>query len=67
MGRLFTVTDLKTYLGVSRSKLYELIAAGLQPSLYIGVSPRWHEDAIIEWVAAQPTCRNGKQTAGGRR
>ncbi len=65
MGKLLTVNDLKTYLRVSRSKLYELISEGLQPTLYIGVSPRWDEAAITKWLAEQPTCRDSKSPVRG--
>jgi len=67
MQRLFTVADLMENLRVSRSKLYELISDGLRPSLYLGSSPRWSEEAVAEFLAAQPTShvRNSTSKAEG--
>jgi hypothetical protein len=60
MNKLYSVDDLKVYLRVSRSRLYELIAGGLKPSLYLGSSPRWTEEALLVFLAEQPTCRGRK-------
>lgn len=54
MKKLITFKALMEYLCVKRSKLYELIKNdGLAPALYIGVSPRWYEDDVINWLSAQ--------------
>jgi len=60
MQSMYTVADLMGHLRVSRSRLYELIADGLRPSLYLGSSPRWTEGAVTDFLAAQPTSRCGK-------
>lgn len=69
MEKILSVTDLREHLRVSRSKLYELIAAGLKPSLYLGNSPRWTEEAVTAFLAEQPTCRGGNsatKVGGGK-
>jgi excisionase family DNA binding protein len=40
-------------LGVSRSKAYELIAAGTIPSIRVGCSVRVPVAALREWIALQ--------------
>ncbi|OGU05379.1 MAG: hypothetical protein A2X82_09105 [Geobacteraceae bacterium GWC2_55_20] len=53
MQKYYTVQDLMTLLHVSRSKFYELVAGGLQPTLYLGSSPRWSDDDTTAFLAAQ--------------
>lgn len=57
MQKMLSVLDLMEHLRVSRSKLYELIATGLKPSLYLGNSPRWTEEAVKAFLSEQPTSR----------
>ena len=40
-------------IGVSRSRIYELLAAGTLPSVRIGVSVRVPVDALRSWVERQ--------------
>jgi excisionase family DNA binding protein len=40
-------------IGVSRSKLYELLASGDLPSVRIGASVRVPVDALRAWIAEQ--------------
>lgn len=40
-------------LGLSRSRVYELIAAGAIPSIRVGGCVRVPVDALREWIAAQ--------------
>lgn len=40
-------------LGISRAKAYELIAAGVIPSIRIGSSIRVPAEALRAWVAEQ--------------
>lgn len=60
MTTLYTVKDLTQLLRISRSRLYELIASGLKPALYLGSSPRWTEETVSAFLAAQPTCRKNE-------
>jgi len=48
--RLYTVNDLRSYLRVSRSTVYELVAAGLEPTYRIGVSPRWTHGSVVSFL-----------------
>ena len=48
---LLTVGQVADALGLSRSKIYELLAAGELPSLTIGRSRRVPADALAAWVA----------------
>ncbi len=51
MQKFLTIKDLMFYLRISRSKTYELINEGLQPTLYLGSSPRWSEECITEFLS----------------
>lgn len=53
MQQFYTITDLKTHLHCSRSKIYEIVAEGLAPTIYIGTSPRWSDETITDWLAKQ--------------
>jgi excisionase family DNA binding protein len=48
---LLTVAEAATALGLSRSKLYELLAAGEVESVSIGRSRRVPREAVEEFVA----------------
>jgi excisionase family DNA binding protein len=52
---LYRVEEAAAMLGVSRSKLYELAAAGTIPSVKIGAAIRIPADALREWLAEQTT------------
>lgn len=40
-------------LGISRSKTYELLAAGVIPSIRVGSSVRVPVEALQEWITQQ--------------
>jgi len=40
-------------IGISRSKIYELLASGELPSVRIGASVRVPVEALRAWIAAQ--------------
>ncbi len=46
-------TEAADALGVSRSKLYELMAARAIPSVRVGGCARVPLDALREWIAAR--------------
>jgi hypothetical protein len=48
-----TVQDITQHLRISNSKWYEIVAEGIAPSLYIGISPRWSDKVISSWINAQ--------------
>lgn len=48
---LLTVPDAAARVGLGRSKLYELIAAGELPVVRIGRSVRISAERLREWVA----------------
>lgn len=50
---LNTVSDMRAYLRISRSKFYEIVSAGLPATLYIGSSPRWSKEDISAWIQLQ--------------
>jgi excisionase family DNA binding protein len=47
---LQTIEQVGTYLGVKRSKVYNLIERGELPVVRIGRSVRIHPDAVREYV-----------------
>ena len=49
----YRVSEAAERLGISRSKAYELIAAGKLPSIKIGGSVRVPAEALKEWIAQQ--------------
>jgi excisionase family DNA binding protein len=51
--KLVSVCQAAEILGVSRSTLYELIAAGAFPHIKIGRTIRVPRDAIDDWVAGE--------------
>ncbi len=63
MTQYFTTADLQKQLRISRSKLYELIAEGMAPSIYMGTSPRWSEESIAEWLLTQTVKQTTKKSS----
>ena len=53
MERLLRVRDVVERTGLSRSKVYELIARGEIPSTAIGRTRRVREIALDDWIRAQ--------------
>jgi excisionase family DNA binding protein len=51
----YRVHEAAEHLGISRSKAYQLIAAGQLPVLRIGGSVRVPAEALKEWIARQVT------------
>jgi prophage regulatory protein len=50
---LLRPNEVAESLGISRSRAYELIAAGDIPSVRLGTSIRVSTEALREWVANQ--------------
>ncbi len=50
---LLSVAEAAEVAGISRSLAYELIAAGVWPSVRVGTALRVPLAALREWVAAQ--------------
>jgi excisionase family DNA binding protein len=50
---LYRPTEFAEAIGVSRSKAYEIIAAGIVPSIRVGSSVRVPVDAAREWIERQ--------------
>ena len=50
---LYRPTEAADAIGVSRARAYELIAAGVIPSIRIGSSIRVPVAALNEWIARQ--------------
>lgn len=59
---MFRPTEFADAIGVSRSKAYELIAAGEIPSCKVGGCVRVPVEALRAWIAAQT--REQAETAG---
>ena len=57
---LVSIQEAGRALGIRRSKMYELIAAGELETVHIGRAVRVPVDAIVEFVAR---LRSGEQTA----
>ena len=51
--RLLRRAEVAIFLGIGRTKVYELIARGTVPSIRIGGSVRVPADALREWVNRQ--------------
>jgi excisionase family DNA binding protein len=45
--------DVAEHLGISKSKVYELLASGALPSIRIGKSIRVPTEELRKWVAAR--------------
>lgn len=54
---LYTVADAATRLRLSRSKVYQLAAAGLLPAVRLGKSVRIRADRLDAWLDRQSTER----------
>ena len=50
MNKLLTVKELQDYLGIGRSKAYELVNEPNFPTLRIGRSIRIPKDQLEEWI-----------------
>ena len=50
---LYKPAEAADAIGVSRARAYELIAAGVLPSIRIGTSIRVPVDALREWIGHQ--------------
>ena len=52
--RLLRAADVMDRVGLGRTKLYALIAAGAFPApVKIGRGSRWRSDEIAAWIEAQ--------------
>ena len=51
-------------LGISRARLYELLAAGVIPSIRVGRSRRVPADALRAWVASERAAQAVEHPAG---
>ena len=49
--RLLTADELARWLGVPRSRAYELARKGLLPVVRLGKQMRWDEAAVEKWIA----------------
>lgn len=52
---LLTAVEAMTYLGLSRTKFYEMLRAGELPSpvRLSPRNPRWPRDDLLEWVKSR--------------
>lgn len=61
---LYRPTEVGDLIGVSRSRAYELIAAGTIPSIKIGSSVRVPAAALRAWIDRQLAAKDGdRETA----
>jgi excisionase family DNA binding protein len=49
----YRVAEAAAMVGISRSKMYELIAAGTMPTIRIGTAVRVPADALRAWIEQQ--------------
>jgi excisionase family DNA binding protein len=49
----YRVAEAAAMVGISRSKMYELIAAGTMPTIRIGTAVRVPADALRAWIQQQ--------------
>jgi excisionase family DNA binding protein len=61
---LFTPTEAAIALGISRSKLYELLARGALESVSIGTNRRIPADALDDFVSALRAEATSRQIVG---
>ena len=61
---LLRPTEAAEMTGLGRSKMYELIAKGVVPSVRIGKSVRVPVEALREWVKAQTASASSGVEAG---
>lgn len=50
---LMTPTEAAVLIGVGRTRIYDLIAGGVIPSIRIGRSVRVPLDGLRQWIASQ--------------
>lgn len=50
MNKLLTVKELQDYLGIGRSKAYEVVNEPRFPALRIGSNIRIPKDLLEEWI-----------------
>jgi len=62
---LLTPTEAATQIGVGRTRIYDLIARGVIPSVRIGRSRRVPLDALREWVTQQSNALHESQELAG--
>jgi len=55
---LLRPTEAAEVISLGRSKIYDLIAKGIIPSIRIGKSVRVPADGLREWVKAQASSAN---------
>jgi excisionase family DNA binding protein len=60
---LLTPTEAATQIGIGRTRIYDLIARGVIPSVRIGRSRRVPLDALREWVSAHQSSGYGDDVA----
>jgi excisionase family DNA binding protein len=64
-GRLMvTPTEAARLLSIGRTKIYQLIATGVLPSVHIGRSVRVPVDALRKWIARNSTRDRPPDDAG---
>jgi excisionase family DNA binding protein len=54
---VMTITELSTYLKVSKSTLYKLAQEGQVPGQKVGRHWRFHKATIDKWLAERPAKR----------
>ena len=66
---LLRPSEAAELLGVSRSKVYELLARGVLPRVRVGLSLRIPVQALRRWVESQiePPCEPSPPAAGEQR
>ena len=58
---LLRATEVAELLGLGRSKVYEMIAAGDLPVTRIGTAVRVPKDALMDWVRENTTPVRGSE------
>lgn len=61
---LLRPTEAAAAMGISRSRMYELMASGAIPAIRIGKSARVPVDALREWVTTQVAATRAGGEAG---
>ena len=57
LDRVMTITELSTYLKISKSTLYKLAQDGKLPGQKVGRHWRFHREAIDAWLKRRPDRR----------
>jgi excisionase family DNA binding protein len=60
---LYRPTEAADAIGVSRARAYELIAAGVIPSIRIGGSIRVPVESLREWINSQLQTQTERRSA----